>query len=123
MAALYNAQTEGLISLDESLTLKKKLKARGSGSLRYKKNGTRYIVRKLIYKMITESDNTATNMLTDFLGLDYYNSFFLKIGLTKTNMSRMIMDLKKRNRGIENYTTPKDMASLLEKIYRKNPEL
>lgn len=119
MVALYDAQSKGRISLDEVLSLESRLRARGSGKLRFQKTGSRFTIRQLIYKMITESDNTATNMLTDFLGLDYFNSNFLKLGLTHTNFSRMIMDLKKRDRGIENYTTPQDMAHVLELIYSK----
>lgn len=120
MAALYDAQSKGRISLDEVLTLQRRMRAAGSGSLRLQRAGTKYTVRQLIYKMITESDNTATNMLTDYLGLDYYNSSFLKMGLTHTNFSRMIMDLRKRDQGIENYTSPRDMASLLELIYGRD---
>lgn len=120
MVALYDAQSRGRISLDETLSLQRNFKARGSGTLKFQRTGTKYTVRQLIYKMITESDNTATNMLTDLLGLDYFNSNFLKLGLTHTNFSRMIMDLRKRDRGIENYTTPRDMSRLLEMIYERD---
>lgn len=119
MIALYDAQTQGRISLDETLSVERRLKAGGSGKLKYMRSGTKITIRQLIYTMITESDNTATNMLTDYLGLDYYNSFFSKLGLTQTNFARMIMDLRKRNQGIENYTTPREMAKLLEMIYEK----
>ncbi len=120
MVAMYDAQSKGRISLDETLSLQRNLKARGSGSLKFQRTGTKYTIRQLIYKMITESDNTATNMLTDFLGLDYFNSNFLKLGLTHTNFSRMIMDLRKRDHGIENYTTPRDMSRLLEMMYERD---
>lgn len=119
MAAIYEAQAKGRISLEEALPIQRRLKASGSGQLKYVKPGRRFTVRELLYKMITESDNTATNMLTDYFGLDFYNEHFLKLGLTRTNFSRYVMDLKKRSQGIENYTTPKDMAKLLELIYRK----
>ncbi|OGR83536.1 MAG: hypothetical protein A2901_08705 [Elusimicrobia bacterium RIFCSPLOWO2_01_FULL_54_10] len=120
MAVIYQAQVSGRLSLDESITLMRNMKARGSGHLRFKRPGTRYRVRELIFKMITESDNTATNMLTDRLDLDYYNRHFLALGLSRTNLSRMIMDLRRRDEGIENYTTAKDMGNLLEMIYFKN---
>lgn len=119
MVAVYDAHVNGRVSLDEAIALERKFKAAGSGTLKFAKSGTKLTVRQLIYKMITESDNTATNMLTDILGLDYYNSFFMKLGLTRTNFSRMIMDLRKRNRGVENYTTPQDMANLLQMIYER----
>jgi beta-lactamase class A len=118
MASIYEAQTKGQVSLDEIIPLQRRLKAPGSGSLKFQRPGTPITVRQLVYKMVTESDNTATNMLTDLLGMGYYNSEFMKLGLRHTNFSRMIMDLRKRNRGIENYTTPRDMAKVLEMIYR-----
>lgn len=117
MAALYDAHVHGRISLDEALSIQRKLKTGGSGTLKYARSGTRLTIRQLIFKMITESDNTAANMLSDLFGLDYYNSCFIKFGLRHTNFSRMIMDLRKRDQGIENYTTPQDMALLLEMIY------
>ncbi|OGR89260.1 MAG: hypothetical protein A3A86_01980 [Elusimicrobia bacterium RIFCSPLOWO2_01_FULL_60_11] len=120
MAVLYQAQVSGRLSLDESLPLLRKLKASGSGHLRFRRTGSRIRVRELIYKMITESDNTATNMLTDRLDLDYINRHFLALGLNRTNFSRMIMDLRRRDQGIENYTTAQDMGNLLEMIYFKN---
>jgi beta-lactamase class A len=117
MAAVYEAQTKGQVTLDEVLPLQRRLKAPGSGHLKFQRNGTPLTVRQLIYKMITESDNTATNMLTDLLGMGYYNSEFMRLGLLHTNFSRMIMDLRKRDRGIENYTTARDMAKVLEMLY------
>ena len=118
MASIYEAQTRGMISLDDTVPVERRLKAPGSGTLKFQRPGTLLTVRELVYKMITESDNTACNMLTDLLGMGYYNSEFMKLGLMHTNFSRTIMDLRKRNRGIENYTTPRDMAKVLEMIYR-----
>lgn len=122
MAALYQAEVKGHISLDDSFPILRRLKAKGSGNLRYNKPGTRFTVRELIYRMITESDNTATNVLANMFGLEYYNAQFLNLGLRHTNFSRMIMDLRKRNRGIDNYTTAEDMARLLELIYKSELE-
>ncbi len=117
MAALYTAQMDGRISLDETIELNWRNKARGSGKLKFVRNGERFSVRYLIFKMITESDNTATNMLTNQLGLEFYNHSFINMGLNHTNMSRTIMDLRQRDRGVENYTTANDMGKLLEMIY------
>ena len=38
-------------------------------------------------------------------------------GLKITNMDRSIMDLRARRKGIENYTTAREMGELLDKIY------
>jgi len=55
----------------------------------------------------------------DALGFGYINQKFVEFGLKSTDLRRGIMDLKWRDAGIENYTTPDEMAFLLEKIYKK----
>ena len=69
--------------------------------------------------MISESDNTATNMLIDRLGFACLNDNFKKIGLKDTNISRRMMDFRSRKAGKENFTTASDLAHILEKIYKK----
>jgi beta-lactamase class A len=81
--------------------------------------GTPFSVERLIGLMIYDSDNTAANIITDLLGIDYLNSTFKSFGLKNTELSRKIADYKMRDKGIENYTTAADMALLLEKIYRR----
>jgi beta-lactamase class A len=119
MAAGFYAAHEGRISLKDNLTLKASSKVSGSGLLKNMAVGSKFSVEKLIELMITQSDNTATNMLIDFLTLDYLNSFFKNAGLTHTNLSRKMMDFKYRKKGMENYTTAADIAYIFERIYRR----
>ena len=119
MAACFYAADKGKISLQDKLTLESSSKAPGSGILKNLPAGRNFSVEKLIELMITKSDNTATNMLTDFLGMDYINAFFKSEGLLKTNLSRSMMDFRYRKKGVENYTTAADIACILEKIYQR----
>ena len=41
------------------------------------------------------------------------------MGLEQTNLSRKMMDFRSRDKGIENYTSAREMADILERIYRK----
>ncbi len=118
MAACFYAAKEDKIKLGEKITLKQADKTGGSGILKNKRSGTTLTVTQLIDLMITISDNTASNMLIKLLGFDYLNACFKKFGLTDTNLSRVMMDMRSRSKGIENYTTAKDMVRLLEKIYK-----
>ena len=118
MAACYKAAAEGRISLTDVVILKRTDQVRGSGTLRTTPPGTSVTVEKLIELMITDSDNTAANMLIDLLGFDYIGVAFKGFGLDQTNLSRKMMDFRSRARGIENYTTPREMAVILEKMYR-----
>jgi beta-lactamase class A len=119
MAACFFAAREGAISLKDNLTLKASAKVPGSGILKNAPAGSVFTVERLIEIMITESDNTAANMLIERLTFDYLNGFFKKCGLAHTNLSRKMMDFRYRRKGLENYTTAADIAYLLEKIYRK----
>ena len=67
--------------------------------------------------MITLSDNTATNILIDLLGIDNINKTIRQIGLKATVLARKMMDDQARKAGRENYTTARDMGRLLESIY------
>jgi beta-lactamase class A len=118
MAVLYAAAEEGKIDLDGSIVLRRQHKIRSCSKVYFSRVGTRWPIRELVERMITESDNTATNMIVDALGFGYINQKFVEFGLKNTDLRRGVMDLAWRNAGIENYTTADDMAFILEKIYR-----
>lgn len=120
MAAVFQAAHERAVDLEEQVALLPSYKINGSGVLKNMPTGSVFSVEKLMEYMISESDNTAANMLIDLLGFDYLNAFFREAGLKNTNLTRLMMDFRHRRRGIDNYTTPQDMADLLEKIYRKS---
>ncbi|MDP2830873.1 MAG: serine hydrolase, partial [Candidatus Omnitrophota bacterium] len=119
MAACFLAAKEGRIKLDRQVVLRNSDKFSGSGILKDIRPGVTFTVEELIGLMVEDSDNTATNMLTSMVGIDYLNSVFNSLGLKNTNLSRRIADFNLRDRGIENYTTAEDIALLLERIYRR----
>lgn len=120
MAACFLACQEGRLELKHSVRLKVTDKLGGSGALKNTPPGTTFTVKELIGLMIYDSDNTATNMLTNMLGMDYLNNAFKAFGLKNTNLFRRVADFSLRNKGVENYTSPEDMALILEKIYKGN---
>ena len=118
MAASFSAAEQGKISLAQEIALKSSDKLTGSGVLKNMPAGTIFNLEQLIGLMMYDSDNTAANIITNLLGIDYLNKSFKEFGLKNTELSRRIADYKLRNQGIENYTTAEDMAVLLEMIYR-----
>ncbi|MDP2928198.1 MAG: serine hydrolase [Candidatus Omnitrophota bacterium] len=120
MSACFLASEEGRIKLDRQVVLKSSDKLPGSGILKDIRPGVTFTVEELIGLMVYDSDNTATNILTNMVGIDYLNSVFNSLGLKNTNLSRRVADFSLRNRGIENYTTAEDIALLLEQIYRRS---
>jgi beta-lactamase class A len=79
---------------------------------------TRITLRDLATMMVAVSDNSATNVLIDRVGMDNVNAFLNSLGLHDTRLRRKMMDLKAATEGRENVSTPTEMMNLLEALYR-----
>jgi beta-lactamase class A len=117
MAAVFEKIKLGSITLDTQIKLTRKGRVGGSGSLKWVREGTSLSVMEIIYKMITESDNTATKMLIDYVGMEYLAATFARLGLEHTNITPEGMSLTSGRVRNENFTTAREMAGLLERIY------
>ncbi len=69
-------------------------------------------VHDLAHLMITISDNTASNMLLDLVGMDAVNATMHEMGLAQTRLERRFIDFAARQAGRDNWTTAADMALL-----------
>jgi beta-lactamase class A len=79
---------------------------------------TRVTLRDLATMMVAVSDNSATNVLIDRVGMDNINAFLDSRGLSSTRLRRKMMDLQAAKEGRENISTPREMMRLLAGIYR-----
>ena len=79
---------------------------------------TRVTNRDLATMVVAVSDNSATNVLIDRVGMDNVNSLMDSLGLHNTRLRRKMMDLNAAKQGRENVSTPREMMTLLEAIYR-----
>ena len=79
---------------------------------------TRVTLRDLATMMVAVSDNTATNVLIDKVGMQNVNAMLDSLGLAHTRLRRKMMDLQAAKEGRENISTPREMMQLLEAIYR-----
>jgi beta-lactamase class A len=79
---------------------------------------TRVTLRDLATFMVAVSDNSATNVLIDRIGMENVNSMLESHGLHTTRLRRKMIDLKAASEGRENVSSPREMMSLLETIYR-----
>jgi beta-lactamase class A len=66
--------------------------------------------------MILHSDNTATNVLIDELGMDAINRLSASLGATQTLLQRKMIRPEQSAMGNENLSTPRDAAMIMEKI-------
>ena len=82
------------------------------------RDGTDVPLSVLLEYMITESNNSATNVLIDLLGMEKVNAFSRRIGLQDTVLRRHMLDYEAARRGNENHTSAGDMLRLYTMLYR-----
>lgn len=116
MIEAYHQIARGKLSLEEQIVLHQENKLPGSGSLQFLRNGTTYTVKRLIYLMICDSDNTATHMLISRLGMNPINRYMRWLGLKNTVLQDPTMLCKIP--GKHNTSSPNDILILLEKMYQ-----
>ncbi len=120
MAAVFQGFADGTFSPDDKLTVHKTDCVPSCGVLTYLHGEREVSIRDLVELMIIVSDNTATNLLFDYVGAERLSAFIRDtLGLEKTVFRRKMFDDEGSAKGIENYVTAKDAAWLLEKIYRR----
>ena len=112
LVAFLEDVDRGKIRLDEILTMDQEMVAGGSGNLRTMPVGTKLKSIEVATKMMTISDNTATNMLISKLGgKELLNARFRSWGLVNTAIQSPLPDLEGTNT-----TSPKELASLIAKV-------
>lgn len=117
MLAVEAEVERGRIGLDAPLVVTAGRRAGGSGLLKRRPAGSIVRVDEALDLMITRSDNTATNLLVDLVGREAVNRAARALGGPKTVMRRDVMDLEARDEGVENWTTPRETARMLEAIH------
>jgi beta-lactamase class A len=78
---------------------------------------TRITLRDLATMMVAVSDNSATNVLIDHVGMQNVNAMLDSLNLPHTRLRRKMMDLQAAKEGRENISTPREMMTLLDAIY------
>ena len=78
---------------------------------------TSVTLRDLATMMVAVSDNSATNVLIDRVGMQNVNAMLDSLGLAHTRLRRKMMDLQAAKEGRENISTPHEMMALLDAIY------
>lgn len=114
---LLRQDQAGKLSLDEKHTLRRSETVGGDAILYMLGDGTvTMTLRDLATFMVVLSDNSATNILIDRVGMTNVNAEVQRLGLTQTKLRRHMMDLEAAQHGDENVSTPREMARLLEKV-------
>lgn len=116
MATLLQREADGSISLGDSYTIRESDIVGGTGSVQSMGAGTRLSLSSLAELMISQSDNVATNVLIDRLGMGAVNDEGARLGLGQTVLARKMMDTTAAAAGRENYTSASDQARILRLV-------
>ncbi|MDR1132728.1 MAG: class A beta-lactamase-related serine hydrolase [Synergistaceae bacterium] len=119
LADLFLQVHEGRKDLSDTLPYEKENYIGGSGILKCLDEGTALSARNMATLMIIVSDNIATNVLIDYLGLEHINSTIASLGFTRTKLLRKLME------GAEDedwpplgVTTPREYGQLFAMLAR-----
>jgi beta-lactamase class A len=129
LAILYEALEQvrsGKAHFDDKITLTKGDQVQGSGVLLFFDAPLTLTLKDLLTMMIVMSDNSASNLAMDHLGIQNVDARIAKLGLKDTYLYKKIFtpapagvvmpaDQKKFGLG---KTTPREMAALMTKIVR-----
>jgi len=118
LANLYLQAEQGKLKLTDVYTLQSSDLVPDSDIMNGLTPGvTRVTLRDLATMMVAVSDNAATNVLIDRVGIQNVNAMLDSLGLANTRLRRKMMDLEAAKQGRENVSTPHEMMILLDAIY------
>jgi beta-lactamase class A len=115
LVELFRQAEAGRQRLEERIEVNRSQMVGGSGILQdFAGAGSALSLRDLAVLMIVLSDNTATNILIDRVGMENVNATLQRLGLAHTRLERRMMDAAAEKANRENHSTPREMAALLE---------
>lgn len=103
--------------LSKTVPMDDRIRTGGSGVLHHLTDGgSRLSLEDYAIYMIVYSDNTATNVLIDELGMDAVNALSASLGAADTRLQRKMIRPEESARGNENLSTPRDAARIMERL-------
>lgn len=124
MVEVFKQVEEGQLSLDEKLVVDHEYALDPEDDVTQLRKGRKLAVKELLLYSILNSDNEAANILADRVTIPAINNRMNELGLYNTKMSHLMCEVYEEDMintgvldGCSNTTTPKEMCSLLGKIY------
>ena len=117
-AVIAKRVAEGKASWEDRLVAHNEERVPPCGALWFFEDEPAVRLKTLCGLMITISDNMATNMLMRHFGIETFNREFQAIGLEQTHIERLLFDSAANAAGKQNKIVPREMGTLLERIYR-----
>ncbi len=125
LVEVYRQAREGQLDLQRRIELQDGHKVPGAGVLTpHFPEGTELPLRGFVQLMIAHSDNTATNLVLDQVGLEATTATMAKMGLPETRLNAKVfrrdtsIDPQRSERFGLGSTTAREMVQLFEKLAR-----
>src|ERR1700674_875594 len=119
LAELYRQAQQGKLKLTDLYTVNAADLVQDSDIMGGLTPGiTQITLRDLATMMIAVSDNSATNVLIDRVGMENVNGWLAQVGLKETRLRPHMMDVKAAQQGRGNTATPHELVPLLAALYR-----
>src|SRR5262245_16439612 len=116
---LFRRADRGELKLTDRLPVQRNNQVGGSGLLQYfSDGGSELSLHDLAVAMIVLSDNSATNILIDRLGMDRVSRTMAELGAPRTKLQRKMIRPEESAKGNENLSTPTEAADLMVRIAR-----
>jgi beta-lactamase class A len=128
LLAIFRAADEGRLRLDDSLHVRNRFVSAANGSLfrvdpssdampeLYQKIGRTAKISALTEGMIVASSNLATNLLLDFLGVEYARNILCDAQVSGVELRRGVEDRAAHEKGIDNEATADGLLTLLSAL-------
>ncbi|MBC5804017.1 MAG: serine hydrolase, partial [Candidatus Eremiobacteraeota bacterium] len=117
MVEVFKEMERGSLDLGSVVHLEAHDRDWGWGAMADAPAGTSRTIQQLLWLMITQSDNTATNMLIRRVGRTHINATMVNLGLHSTHLGDYIRSETDTIRYALR-TSPRDMVALLDRIAR-----
>lgn len=113
LVALAQSLDAGRLSLDERREVDPRAVVQGSGVLLGMEPGLTLSIADFAYLMIAVSDNTASNVLIDAIGLERIQQSIAGLGLSTLTLNRRFLGRLPNPDEPENYASATDLRDLL----------
>ena len=117
MEYLFHLAQEGQLDLEDSLSIHRVPPVEGGGAIQELVGNHAFTYLELCRLMMVLSDNWATNLLLQALGVEEINGRAEELGLEVFQIQRFMMDSRARKEGRENRITAYEVAKLYDHLY------
>jgi len=114
---VYRRAEAGTLALEKRVPLRESDKVGGAGVLLEMHEGLEVTVEDLARLMTVVSDNTASNLLINEVGMEAINALMASLGMDQSHLGRRFMETPAPGR--DNRMSPRDAALCLKEVWRR----